>query len=138
MEDEAIPNSAGTLSLKHYVDDGRGEPPLQDAVMTIGYVKAYYNTTTHDAPLPGCKDLRKNVCFLPDQNTPPNPDGEKTHFWTPLTDEDVKQQKKDDEGTIGGSGYAQPDAPESASSTATFWSGLLFASAVFVAVCGCL
>jgi hypothetical protein len=136
-EDESVPDSAGTLSLKHYVDDGVEDPPAQDAVMTVGYVKAYYNTTTRDEPLPGCKDLSKDVCFLPGQTTPPNPNGKKTHFYSPLTDEDVDEQGKDD-STIGGSGWAQPDAPDSAASTATLWSGLLSTSVVLVAVYGIL
>jgi len=135
-ERESVPDAAGSLSLKHYVENGREDPPAQDAVMTVGYVKAYYNTTSRDEPLPGCTDTRKNICVVPDQKTPPNPNGERTHFYSPVSD-DV-EDKKEDDVTIGGSGYAQPKAPKSAASTVTLWDSLLFASALLVAVCGLL
>ena len=84
---ETVPNLAGSLSLKHYLADGREEPPAHDAVMTVSYVKAYYNTTTHEAPLLTCHDVQENVCVVPDQHTQPNPKGPKTHFYSPVADD---------------------------------------------------
>jgi hypothetical protein len=75
---ESIPDSAGTLELVHGVDNGFANPPAQDAVMTVGYVKAYYNTTSRDQPPPGCRDLHENVCPIHDQDKAPNPDGNMT------------------------------------------------------------
>ena len=76
-EFEAVPDTAGSLSLKHYVDADREHPPARDAVMTVAYVKVYYNTTTHDEPLESCREVKDNLCVVPDQHTPPNPDGNK-------------------------------------------------------------
>lgn len=129
-ESDSVPNVAGSLSLKHYVEDGREEPPAQDAVMTVSYVKAYYNTTTFDEPLSTCGDVAENVCVVPDQRTPPNSNGKKTHFYTPVADDG--EAEKHDEVAIGGTGRDQKKGPPSAANTATLWNGVLFASGLLL------
>lgn len=128
---ETVPNLAGSLSLKHYLDDGREEPPAHDAVMTVSYVKAYYNTTTHEAPLSTCHDVQENVCVVPNQHTQPNPKGPKTHFYSPVAD-DGEAEKHDDVNT-GHVGYGQQsDKPKNVASATTLWNGALFASGLLL------
>lgn len=52
--------------------------------MTVGYVKAYFNTTSRDEPKAGCRSLEEpgSVCEIPTQQTPPIGDGDWTHFFT--------------------------------------------------------
>lgn len=127
-----MPNTAGSLSLKHYVDEDRKEPPAHDSAMTVGYVKAYYNTTTHDEPLESCRgyEVGGNTCVVPDQYTSPNPNGKKTHFYSPVAGE--KENRKDDEVHIGHAGYLQPDGPKNVASATTLWNGVLFASGLLL------
>jgi hypothetical protein len=117
---ESIPDSAGTLELIHRVDNGFADPPAQDAVMTVGYVKAYYNTTSRDQPPQGCRNLHENVCPIHDQDKAPNPDGKVTAFYTLPSDGSAVE--KDPGVTTPGSGR---DFPASAS---TIKVGLLFMS----------
>ncbi|KAF1981252.1 glycoside hydrolase family 16 protein [Aulographum hederae CBS 113979] len=88
----SIPNSPGRLVMNHWSNgDPRWSagPPAQDAVMTISYVKAYFNSTEQDrrevyqrnCPQP---DLSK-VCQIPDQLVPPEAtrnETAKTFFFT--------------------------------------------------------
>ena len=128
---ETVPNVAGSLSLKHYLDDGREEPPTHDAVMTVRYVKAYYNTTAHEGPLSTCEDVKDNVCVVPDQRTQPNPNGPKTHFYSPVADDG--EAEKHDNVNIGHVGYGQePDKPKNVASATTLWNGALFASGLLL------
>jgi hypothetical protein len=129
-ESKAVPDTAGTLSLRHYVEDGREEPPAHDAVMTVAYVKAYYNTTANGEPLETCYDVKDCVCVVPDQRTQPNPDGEKTHFYSPVAGED--EDERDDEVGISHAGYLQPDGPKNVAGAASIWSGALFASGLLL------
>jgi hypothetical protein len=103
---ESIPDSAGTLELVHRVDNGFANPPAQDAIMTIGYVKAYYNTTSRDQPPPGCRDLHENVCPIHDQKKAPNPDGKMTEFFTLPSDGSAVE--KDEEVATPGIGRDYP------------------------------
>lgn len=126
-----MPGVAGHLVLEHYLDARREDPPAHDALMTVAYVKAYHNTTTHDEPLSTCyDDVNGNVCVVPDQRTPPNPNGKKTHFYSAVPGED--EDNKDDEVTIGHVGYAQPKGPPSTASVATLCNGVLFASGLLL------
>lgn len=53
---EDIPSSPGHLMLSHWSNGNSGwsaGPPLQDAVMTVSYVKAYFNITSRDVASPG-------------------------------------------------------------------------------------
>lgn len=82
-----VPNTPGHLMLGHWSNgnpDWSAGPPLQDAVMTVGYVKAYFNVTTRDEPRVGCHDLSVTdaVCVIPPQNRPPISDGKRTHFYS--------------------------------------------------------
>lgn len=129
-ETEAIPDSPGTLSLRHYVEDGRANPPAQDAVMTVGYVKAYYNVTTRDEPKTGCHALTDNVCFVPDQLKAPNPNGRSTHFYSPVSG-NPEDNREDDLG-ISHTGLLQPDG----AAGVAVWTGLLFASVLLGVACG--
>jgi hypothetical protein len=136
-ESETVPDAAGSLSLRHYVEDGREEPPAHDAVMTVMYVKAYYNTTANEQPLSTCYDVRDNVCVVPDQRNSPNPSGPKTHFYSPVADDG--EAEKHDAVNIGHAGYLQPDGPKNVASATTLWNGVLFASGLLlVAVVGFL
>ncbi|GAB7331100.1 hypothetical protein MBLNU13_g02584t1 [Cladosporium sp. NU13] len=130
-QSETVPTFPGSLSLKHYVDDGLEDPPAHDAVMTVSYVKAYYNTTTHDEPLSTCSDVSKNTCVVPDQHTSPDPKGKKTHFYSPVADDG--EAEKHDHVNIGHVGYGQqPDKPKNVASAATLWNGMLFAGGLLL------
>jgi hypothetical protein len=129
-ESESVPSVAGSIMLTHHLDDSRKHPPTHDAVMIVDYMKAYYNATTHDEPLETCYEVTDNLCVVPDQLTPPNPNGNKTHFYSPVADDG--EDKKDDEVTIGHAGYLQPDAPKNVASAAALWNGVLFASGLLL------
>ena len=129
-ESESVPSVAGAIMLVHQLDDHREHPPAHDAVMIVDYMKAYYNATTHDEPLETCYEVTDNLCVVPDQLTPPNPNGEKTHFYSPLADDG--EDKKDEEVGISHAGYLQPDKPNNVAGAATLWNGLLFASGLLL------
>lgn len=130
---DSIPDTFGTLALKHFVDNGRDEPPAQDAVMTVGYVKAYYNATTRDHPKPRCHRLEGFVCTVPDQNKLPNPNGRKTHFFSHGDKEDDKKNREDDLNTNGVGWDFNHDNGATA-----FGSGLLVTSFLLILACGLL
>lgn len=73
---DSIPDAPGHLMVNHWSNGNQGwsgGPPKQDAVMTISYVKAYFNTTDsirNTMLVPGC-----TPCQIPDQLTPPDPAG---------------------------------------------------------------
>lgn len=76
------PNSPGHLVLNHWSNGDpawSAGPPTNDAVMTISYVKAYFNTTDparQTAYAQRCpKSDANSVCQIPDQETPPDPSG---------------------------------------------------------------
>jgi hypothetical protein len=82
---ENIPDSPGHLMLSHWSNGNPGwsdGPPMQDAVMEVGYVKAYFNTTSSgDEPKAECRELHADtLCVVPDQTSPPFTHGYKTHF----------------------------------------------------------
>jgi hypothetical protein len=84
-----VPDSAGRVHLSHWSNGNplwSGGPPAQDAVMTVSYVKAYFNSTNTTrnseygkiCPAEGSGEL---MCEIPSQMEPPNPyggDGNKT------------------------------------------------------------
>jgi len=79
---EGIPNSPGHLLLSHWSNGNMGwsmGPPEEDAVLTISYVKAYFNTTSSNGATPGCPG---DVCLIPDQVSPPDPSSGQTPFFT--------------------------------------------------------
>lgn len=130
---ENIPSAEGRLMLNHLSNgnpEWSGGPPVEDAVMTVAYVKAYFNTTSSfDMPNPACGGPRADtVCVVPDQTSPPEPKG-KTHFYAYWHEE-----HKDDDNTFTASGS---DMKSDHSTAASFgMSGLVwtFVGAVCSAV----
>jgi hypothetical protein len=100
-----IPNSPGHLALSHWSNGNpgwSGGPPMEDAVMTVGYVKAYFNTTaSHNKPMAKCGDFHAEaVCNVPHQVTRPEPNVS-THFFSVSHDE-----IKYDDGSDAKSGHS--------------------------------
>jgi hypothetical protein len=98
-----IPNSEGRLILSHSSNGNpawSGGPPTEDAVMTVAYVKAYFNTTlSRDEPRPECSAIQADtVCVVPDQASPLKPTG-RTHFYSYW-----HKEHKDDDNTFVASG----------------------------------
>jgi hypothetical protein len=94
---ENIPDSPGHLMLSHWSNGNpgwSGGPPTEDAVMEVGYVKAYFNTTlSRDEPKAECRELHPDmVCVVPDQTSPPFTHGYKTHFYSMS---DIKDYEED-------------------------------------------
>ncbi|OCL12042.1 glycoside hydrolase family 16 protein, partial [Glonium stellatum] len=76
------PNSPGHLVMNHWSNGDpswSAGPPQSDAVMTVSYVKAYFNSsnpTRKEAYAARCPTFNPNsVCEIPDQTTPPDPSG---------------------------------------------------------------
>jgi beta-glucanase (GH16 family) len=79
-----VPSSPGSLHIIHWSngnDGWSGGPPEEDAVMTVSYVKAYFNSSN---PVSTSKSLYNChpsgrvgdvACRIPDQTVPPNPLG---------------------------------------------------------------
>lgn len=96
----SVPNEAGRLFINHWSNGNEGwsrGPPKQDAVITVSYVKAYFNSTDstkNKAYTDRCSSkysggsVPQNTCQIPDQTTPPDQSGpngnetSKTHFFT--------------------------------------------------------
>jgi hypothetical protein len=83
MDTSAIPTQAGHLILTHWSNGNplwSSGPPVLDAVMTISYVKSYFNsslTERTEAFDSRCKDpyAPYAICKVPDQKIAPDPDG---------------------------------------------------------------
>ncbi|KAL8858576.1 MAG: hypothetical protein Q9178_004870 [Gyalolechia marmorata] len=80
---EHVPTVPGRIILNHWArgqDGWEKYPPGQDALMTVGYVKAYFNTTS---PATKCVDPEANgaVCEVPAQLGPVSPE-QSTAFLT--------------------------------------------------------
>lgn len=91
---ENMPVEGGHLFFNHWSNGDpkwSAGPPAQDAVMTISYMKAYFNSTDTDRSQNAYKkrcpsfDPAK-VCEIPAQTTPPDAsrgtDGAKTYFFS--------------------------------------------------------
>lgn len=81
-----IPDSPGHLLLSHWSNGNMGwsmGPPKEDAVLTISYFKAYFNTTEGNGKS-GCSDANEAgaVCLIPNQINPPDPSSGQTPFFT--------------------------------------------------------
>ena len=80
---ENVPDSPGHLMLNHWSNgDPRwsGGPPASDAVLTVSYIKAYFNSsdpTRQGALRKGCSisNMETNVCKIPDQAVAPDTGG---------------------------------------------------------------
>lgn len=95
-----IPSAPGRLMLNHWSNGDAGwsqGPPTTDAVLTISYVKAYFNSSNatraaaYESSCPqtlSLADLAARTCEIPDQTTsidPTGPDGNdtgRTFFFT--------------------------------------------------------
>lgn len=78
----SVPDGAGRLIMNHWSNgnqDWSGGPPAQNAVMTVSYVKAYFNTTntTRTAQWSNAcaEDWSNKTCELPDQTMSIDPTG---------------------------------------------------------------
>lgn len=72
---EEVPNSPGHLMLSHWSNGNAGwsmGPPEEDAVLTVSYVKAYYNTTRSSAKKCNSVTAPGAVCSIPSQLEPPD------------------------------------------------------------------
>lgn len=82
-----VPTSPGHLVLSHWSNGNSGwsaGPPEVDALMTVSYVKAYFNSTNttriaqwHEACSNGTQG---RTCQIPDQLTSIDPTGPQGHF----------------------------------------------------------
>lgn len=79
----AIPTHSGKIILTQW-SNGNAEwsrgPPVQDSLLTVSYVKAYFdsmNETRNAVTSKACKNpMTPNAtCPIPDQTVAPNPDG---------------------------------------------------------------
>ncbi|KAI3336807.1 glycoside hydrolase family 16 protein [Xylariaceae sp. AK1471] len=76
MSGPAVPSSPGHLLLSHWSNGNQGwshGPPTADAVTTVSYVKAYFNSSLEERQqdfLLRCKDPAADgaVCAIPDRN----------------------------------------------------------------------
>ncbi|KAF7955800.1 hypothetical protein EAE96_004723 [Botrytis aclada] len=96
MNSTAVPTSPGHMIITQWSNGNplwSSGPPPHDAVISVSYVKAYFNSSD---PMRGialtkrCKDLRaeNTICAIPDQTSAPNPVGnngnvsENTYFFS--------------------------------------------------------
>lgn len=99
---ENIPSAPGRIHISHWSNGNpywTHGPPKQDAVMTVSYVKAYFNSTNstrtsdYNYACGSTNSLQlhetlQQTCQIPDQELPPNPTGPKgnttgyTFFFT--------------------------------------------------------
>ncbi|KAF2165045.1 glycoside hydrolase family 16 protein [Zasmidium cellare ATCC 36951] len=91
-----VPKSPGAIHVSHWSNGNPGwsaGPPVKDAVMTISYIKAYFNSSNPEATaksLEICqpRELPNSTCYIPNQWYPPDPMGIEgnatghTHFFT--------------------------------------------------------
>ncbi|OAQ67366.1 Concanavalin A-like lectin/glucanase [Purpureocillium lilacinum] len=70
MQGPEMPSDAGHLVLQHWSNGNplwSGGPPMQDAIVTVSYVKAYFNSTASLDPwTKKCADKNVTVCAIPD------------------------------------------------------------------------
>ncbi|KAL8729788.1 MAG: hypothetical protein Q9166_004511 [cf. Caloplaca sp. 2 TL-2023] len=81
---DGVPSVPGRIILNHWSDGNLGwtrGPPEKDALMTVAYVKAYFNTTETATK---CVDPEADgaVCEVPDQSGPVSPDQPTTFLIT--------------------------------------------------------
>jgi len=86
---EFLPTSGGHMFMNHWSNGDplwSAGPPAQDAVMTVSYVKAYFNSTSNDRQQVYNKRCPKfdpsKVCLIPEQTVPPAGSNAKTYFFS--------------------------------------------------------
>ncbi len=80
---QAVPTDAGHITMSHWSNGDpswSGGPPEKDAVLTVSYVKAYFNSSepARQKDYSGrCKDksAKNAICQIPDQKIAPDPLG---------------------------------------------------------------
>lgn len=99
LEDSNVPVEPSTMLLSHWSNGAPGwsqGPPLEDAVMTISYFKAYFNSSdakrTEDYT-GRCKDPSEldAVCVIPDQKGAPDGANAGTFFFSAQKNQTVNQ-----------------------------------------------
>ena len=137
----SIPNTAGGLYLNHWSNgdlNWTSGPPTTDAVMTVSYVKAYFNTSDANrnnqytqACGSGGGNTSAEICQIPDQTVAPDPDGVNgnstghTFFFTEQQNMTVNQ-------TTYPSAPGVPDAKKGESMGGVETSKLALASALLI------
>lgn len=93
-----VPTEGGGIFLNHWSNGDpawSAGPPAQDTVMTISYLKAYFNSTDTERSQNAYKERcptydPAKVCAIPAQMTPPDvsqgKDGPKTYFFSEQQD----------------------------------------------------
>ncbi|KAL5120038.1 hypothetical protein ACEQ8H_002136 [Pleosporales sp. CAS-2024a] len=91
---ENVPTDGGGIFFNHWSNGDAtwsAGPPTQDTVMTISYMKSYFNSTNTERSQNAYKERcptydAKKVCAIPAQVTPPDSssgkDGAKTYFFS--------------------------------------------------------
>lgn len=105
-----VPDQPGSIHLNHWSNGNPGwsaGPPEEDAVMTVSYVKAYFNSTdperrgAYGQRCPAVSSAR-SLCRIPDQTVPPSPNGPdgnrtaNTYFFTRQRNQTEGQVVDDD------------------------------------------
>lgn len=77
-----VPQSAGKIHVSHWSNGNEGwsaGPPNEDAVVTVSYVKAYFNSSDAGVTTKSLKSCTEaasqQLCRVPDQTAPPDPGG---------------------------------------------------------------
>ncbi|KAL8711443.1 MAG: hypothetical protein Q9220_004101 [cf. Caloplaca sp. 1 TL-2023] len=81
---EGVPVDPGRILMNHWSNGDPAwtkGPPAKDAIMTVAYVKAYFNTLETQTSCNNA-DVEGAVCQVPDQKGPITP-GQDTTFLTP-------------------------------------------------------
>lgn len=77
-----VPSTPGAIHFSHWSNGNpfwTHGPPLEDAAMTVAYIKAYFNTTSpapssgHDCSSPEWRVANNGLCHIPTQNSGPWP-----------------------------------------------------------------
>jgi beta-glucanase (GH16 family) len=91
---ENVPTESGGIFLNHWSNGDpswSAGPPTQDTVMTISYMKAYFNSTNTERSQNDYRDRcpqydPTKVCAIPSQMSPPDqsrgPEAAKTYFFS--------------------------------------------------------
>ena len=100
MTGDGVPSSAGHMTLSQWSNGDpkwSGGPPATDAIMTVEYVKAYFNSSdkSRQSDFAGrCKDINapKALCEVPEVTTAPQGNvSAKTFFFSQVQNMTVNQ-----------------------------------------------
>jgi len=111
---ENIPTEGGTMFVNHWSNGDpawSAGPPEKDTVMTVSYIKAYFNSTDTERSQNAYKERcptfdPAKVCAIPAQMAPPDAsegkDGAKTYFFSEEQDMTPGQTTYSGAGTAFG------------------------------------